>query len=421
MQRTTRMMRWLKAAAAVLAVSLIAGCGGGGGGGSSSNTQNSPSSPAPSGSNQIAVVVNQGVSSVPNIPTVTVTVCAPGSASACQTIDNVLLDSKSFGLRITNTSLSSVLPNLPVLTSGSGNLAECALFADGLTWGTVRSADVHIGGEVATSIPVQVIGDLPAATVPSDNCTDTMPAPLVKDTASAMGANGILGVGVAVNDCGTQCSQPISSNNPSSYFSCPPNTTSANCTRVSVPGNQQVTNPIAHFPADNNGVIVQFPAVPDGGSPTVTGLVTFGINTQTNNAMPTTVTVLASGPAGDLEKSTFNGANNVDAFLDTGSNGLFFSASLPTCGSNAPDFYCPTSKQTFSATLLGVGSSAATVSFAADNATNLFNSGNFALSNLAGTPVRTTLDLGLPFYFGRTVYHGFDLSSTTGQAPFIAF
>jgi hypothetical protein len=436
-QRTTRMTAWLKqslvavlraslaaplkTAAAALAVSLIVAACGGGGGSSSNTSQSTPASPPPAGSNQVSAVINQGVSSVPNIPTVTVTVCAPGSTTACQTISNVLLDTKSFGLRVLNASLGSVGPSLPTLPSGSGNLAECAIFADGFTWGSVRSADVHIAGETASSIPVQVIGDLSDATIPSDNCTDRVPVSKAEDTASALNANGILGIGVALNDCGSACAAAISASNPSTYFSCPAGTTTANCTRVPVAVAQQVANPVARFAADNNGVIVQFPAVPNGGSPTATGLVTFGINTQADNAMPATVTNLPSDQAGDLENSTFNGVNNVDAFLDTGSNGLFFTASLPTCGTSAPDFYCPTSIQTFSATLLGAGTTPAAVSFMADNANNLFNSGNFALANLAGTNPNASLDLGLPFYFGRTVYHGFDLSATGGQAPFIAF
>ncbi|MFC0402591.1 DUF3443 domain-containing protein [Paraburkholderia rhizosphaerae] len=420
------MTRWLIAAAAALAVSLIAGCGGGGGSGNNNNQTSSPSSPPPAGSNQVAAVINSAVSNTPNIPTVTVTVCAPGSASQCQTINNVLLDTKSFGLRILNSSLGSIAGSLPnVVPSGSaGILAQCAHFADGFTWGTIRWADVHIGGETASNIPMQLIGDLPAATIPSENCTDRIPVSQAEDTASELNANGILGVGVAVNDCGLGCALPISdSGNLSTYFSCPPNATTASCARTSVSVNQQVTNPISRFAADNNGVIVQFPAVPDGGSPTVTGLVTFGINTQANNAMPGTVTKLASDPFGDLANSSFNGAPNVDAFLDTGSNGLFFTATLPKCGSNAPDFYCPTTRQTLSATLQGVDATVATVSFAADNATNLFNSRNLALSNLAGTAgsLPTALDLGLPFYFGRTVYHGLDLSANGGQAPFIAF
>ncbi|GAB7526613.1 DUF3443 family protein [Paraburkholderia sp. 2C] len=415
------MTAWLKAAAAALAVSLIAaGCGGGGG--DSNNTgSNTPSSPAPAGGNQVSAVISQGVSGNVNIPTVTVTVCAPGSATACQTISNVLLDTKSFGLRVLNASLGTTAASLPTLPSGSGVLAQCALFAQSFTWGTIRTADVHIGGETASSIPVQVVGDLSDATIPSDNCTDRVPVSGAEDTAATLNANGILGVGVAVADCGTACAAAISASNPSTYFSCPPNTTTANCTRVPVAVAQQVTNPVARFAADNNGVIVQFPAVPDGGSKTATGLVTFGINTQANNAMPGTVTVLTSDQAGDLQHSTFSGLTNVDAFLDTGSNGMFFGPALTACGSNAPDFYCPTSKQTLTATLQGESTTALGVTFFADNANTLFNSGNFALPNLTGTAANGTLDLGLPFYFGKTVYHGLDLSSSGGRAPFIAF
>jgi hypothetical protein len=420
-QRTTGMTAWLKAAAAALAVSLIVAACGGGGGSDNNNSQNTPASPTPAGGNQVSAVLNQGLSSIPNIPTVTVTVCAPGSASACQSIGNVLLDTKSFGLRVLNSSLGTVGASLPTLASGSGNLAQCAIFADGFTWGTIRTADVHIGGETASGIPVQVIGDLSDATIPSDNCTDRMPAPTAEDTASTLHVNGILGVGVAITDCGTACAAAMSAANPSTYFSCPPNTTTANCTRVPVGVAQQVTNPVARFATDNNGVVVQFPAVPDGGSKTATGLVTFGINTQANNAMPGTVTTIASDQAGDLQHSTFSGLTNVDAFLDTGSNGMFFGPGLAACGSNAPDFYCPTSKQTLSATLQGESAVTLAVTFFADNATNLFNSGNFALPNLTGTAANGTLDLGLPFYFGRTVYHGFDLRATGGAAPFIAF
>jgi hypothetical protein len=415
------MTAWLKAAAAALAVSLIvAGCGGGGGG-DNNTSSNTPSSPTPAAGNQVSTVINQGVSGNVNIPTVTVTVCAPGSATACQTISNVLLDTKSFGLRVLNSSLGTTAASLPTLPSGSGVLAQCALFAQSFTWGTIRTADVHIGGETASGIPIQVVGDLSDATIPSDNCTDRVPVSGAEDTAGTLNANGILGVGVAIADCGTACAAAISASNPSTYFSCPPNTTTANCTRAPVGVAQQVTNPVARFAADNNGVIVQFPAVPDGGSKTATGLVTFGINTQANNAMPGTVTTLTSDQAGDLQHSTFSGLTNVDAFLDTGSNGMFFGPGLTACGSNAPDFFCPTSKQTLTATLQGESTTALPVTFFADNANMLFSSGNFALPNLAGTAANGTLDLGLPFYFGKTVYHGLDLRASGGQAPFIAF
>jgi hypothetical protein len=179
---------------------------------------------------------------------------------------------------------------------------------------------------------------------------------------------------------------------------------------------------VARFASDSNGLVVQFPAVADSGAKSVTGTLTFGINTQSNNAMPTTVTRLGSTGFGDLVKSSFNGVNNVDAFLDTGSNGLFFTASVAACGAQAPKFYCPTSQQAFTATLQGSDTTQATANFNASNAITLFNSGNFAFSNLAGeNGSALSLDLGLPFYFGRTVYHGIDQTASGGQSAFLAF
>jgi hypothetical protein len=415
-----RMTDWVKLAGAVLAISLIAACGGGGGSSSSSGSSGSSSGSTSQSlaANSLSVVVDSGLQRFANIPVVTVTVCAPGTSN-CQTIDHVLLDTKSFGLRVVNTSLGALASTLTPIASGSGQLAQCTLFADGFTWGTIRSADVKIAGEVASNIPVQVIGDLPGASTPVTNCSDRGGS--AENTAADLGANGILGVGVAPVDCGAPCAAPIGNNNPSTYFSCPPGTSTNNCTRTSVPVAQQTTNPVSRFGSDNNGLVVQFPAIADSGVKSVTGTLTFGINTQSNNTMPTTVTKFASTGFGDLTNSVFNGVTQVDAFLDTGSNGLFFNSSLTQCGTQAPGFYCPSSQQTLSATLQGVDATQATVSFNAANALTQFNSGNFAFNNLAGTAAAKSLDLGLPFYFGRNVYHGLDQTANGGPAAFIAF
>ncbi|WP_460900289.1 DUF3443 domain-containing protein [Paraburkholderia jirisanensis] len=419
MRFPNKMTDWIKWAGALLAIALIAACGGGGGSSDSGSSSSAAGPSQPLAANAVAVTVDSGLERFANIPVVTVTVCAPGTSN-CQTIDHVLLDTKSFGLRLVNTSLGALASGLTPLPSGSGQLAQCTLFADGFTWGTIRGADVRIAGETASNIPIQVIGDLPAGSTPVTNCSDRGTS--AENTAAELGANGILGIGVAPVDCGAACAAPIGNNNPSTYFSCPPGTTTNNCTRTSVPVAQQSANPVARFASDNNGLVVQFPAIADSGVKSVTGTMTFGINTQTNNAMPTTVTKLGSTGFGDLVKSTFNGVSSVDAFLDTGSNGLFFTASVAACGTQAPKFYCPTSQQAFSATLQGSDSTQAPVSFNASNAITLFNSGNFAFNNLAGengSPL--SLDLGLPFYFGRTVYHGLDQTASGGQSAFLAF
>ena len=83
-------------------------------------------------------------------------------------------------------------------------MQECVQFGDtSYAWGPVLFADVVIGGETATSVPIQVIGDT-TFTVPAASCLTLGPGPSL-DTVAALGANGILGVGNAIQDCGPNC------------------------------------------------------------------------------------------------------------------------------------------------------------------------------------------------------------------------
>ena len=117
---------------------------------------------------------------------------------------------------------------------------ECTNFADGYTWGTVRTATVTIGGETTTAgIPLQIIGDPAASTVPTRGCGSGS----AENTASDLGANGILGIGTAPNDCGATCADPATAATYSNYFACPGG---ASCTRTAVPLAQQVANPVAN-------------------------------------------------------------------------------------------------------------------------------------------------------------------------------
>ncbi|MGC2966262.1 DUF3443 family protein, partial [Paraburkholderia aspalathi] len=334
MQSAVKLRGWVQAVVAVALVSVIAACGGGGGGDSGSSNNSSsvlnggslPASPtqqpiAATAANTVPITVARGVSGVINIPTVSVTVCAPGSSTNCQTIDNIQLDTGSFGLRVVSSVLNqSVLGALPVNTIGTSNaqLAECATFADGYTWGTVRNATVAIlnptagiGGETtATGIPIQIIGDLASSTVPAKGCTG-----VAENTVSDLGANGILGIGTAPNDCGVNCENVNFSN----YFACPGG---SSCTPTALAPAQQVANPVAHFATDNNGVIVQMPPVSNTGASSATGTLVFGIGTQSNNALAATQT-FTTDPFGNMANSVFNGTT-MQAFFDSGSNAYFF-------------------------------------------------------------------------------------------------
>jgi Protein of unknown function (DUF3443) len=416
-----RVLYWL--AALCLSVLLAACGGGGGGGGSGPGSDNSPPAApsnaagtnqpiAPTASNTVPITVGPGAANFVNIPNVTVTVCAPGT-NTCQTIDNIQLDTGSFGLRIASDAAPQLLNSLPIAAaSNNSQLAECTQFADGFTWGTIRTADVKIGGETASHIPVQIAGDLPASTVPASNCITGVE----ESTVAQLGANGILGVGVATADCGVGCLNPSFSN----YYSCP---NGKNCTQVGVTVAQQVTNPVSQFATDNNGVIVQLSPL-SGGAGSVSGTLVFGIGTQSNNTLSDTpggVTSFPSDGAGDL-----NGAykgTSVATIFDTGSNGIFFNDNtIPNCTSTFTDFYCPTSTLNLAATVNGIsGTTAAVVNFTVANAQKLAGNGtNFALNGLAGNVGNfpTLFDFGLPFFFGKHVYFAFD---TTASAPFIGF
>ncbi|MGE8331217.1 MAG: DUF3443 family protein, partial [Paraburkholderia nemoris] len=194
------------------------------------------------------------------------------------------------------------------------------------------------------------------------------------------------------------------------------------CARTAVPLAQQVANPVPFFPVDNNGVIVQMPPVSNTGAASATGTLVFGVGTQANNAL-TGVQRFTTDAFGDMDNSVFNGTT-VQAFLDSGSNAYFFGdSSLAQCGSNLAGFYCPSSAQTRTLTLVGLNNTQASASIGILSAATLFsNGGNYAFNDLAGQiGGNSSFDLGLPFFYGRHVYYGIDQTANGGQTPYVAF
>jgi Protein of unknown function (DUF3443) len=408
---------------AILCLAVLS-CGGGDAGVDSGGSSSGGGTTMPTGSNVVSVVVDAGPLPSTNADTntlfTTVTVCVPGSTSKCQTIDHIQVDTGSYGLRI----LSSVLTlALPVETATNNEaIVECTQFVDGYSWGPVALADMQISGESASSIPIQVIGDPNYATVPSD-CSSIGAA---EDTVAQFGANGIIGIGPFAQDCGPNCAAAAL---PQTYYTC----TASACQATPLAQANQVANPITFFATDNNGVIIQLPSVAASGATTVTGSMTFGIDTQTNNksGSQTVLTLAGSagGGAGQLPgelTTNFNGSTLNESFLDTGSNGLYFNSSLTTCGeSGLMDFYCPSSTENLTATLEGQNSMSASVAFSVAPADTLA-AADTAFSNLAGpypdASDTDTFDWGLPFFYGRTVYTAIEGATTAvGTGPYVAF
>ncbi len=400
----------MRSASAVVAVAgaLATACGG------------SPGTPE--GGNVLPITVNGSLcspNSYPNKPCVAVTVCVPGT-STCKQVTDVLLDTGSWGLRIFRDALDGLDTQLPQVTAGSGALAECAEFGDGTTdWGPIRRAGVVLGNEPAVTVPIQVID----WTFPPGSTTASLPSKCVNADRSpaAAGFNGILGVGVFVQDCGPTCVD----SSIGVYYAC----SGSACGDTRVPLASQVQNPVALLARDGNGVVVQIPAVAPGGSPSVTGQLVLGIATQGNNqpAPGTQRYDLQFTNTDFFEVSTSYGGSPYEGSVDTGSNGLFFPDATLTaseCRSDA-SWYCPQSTVSLSATNTGPGGSPkSVVSFQIGNFEALVATPNAAFSELGGSPPPAVAGFtwGLPFHFGRTVYVGIEgKSSSLGTGPYVAY
>ncbi|MGC1458482.1 MAG: DUF3443 family protein [Steroidobacteraceae bacterium] len=432
---------------------VLAGCGGGGGTvatGSGGGGGGGGGGGVPTAYNVVNAIVDQGPAALINSGTaavnimyVKVTICVPGSTSNCQTIDHVQVDTGSQGLRILRSALNSTLANaLPPVAINNGSLAECLEFVDGYSWGPVVTADMYIGGsdtvttgESAPGIPLQIIGTTtyPVPLDCSSNAVNSTP----ENTVAEFGANGIIGLGLFDEDCGTVCESGtgfLGVENMNGYFSC----TNAGCQETYVPVAMQMINPVHALATvsginDDNGVIINLPAVAAAGEATVTGTLIFGISTQSNNTLSASATVLTTTSYTGFVTTDVSSLGQLDtvSYLDSGSNAYFFNdgnISECTSSSNAPGFFCPASTVELSATITGVNQQVAAVNFSVANANTLFTSRNTyaAFGNLAGVAGSQqgsgVFGWGLPFFYGRPVYSAMENTDAGGtMGPYFAF
>jgi hypothetical protein len=332
----------------------------------------------------------------------------------------VLLDTGSSGLRLVRSVLTSGGVTLAAETDAQGQaIEECMTFGAGQTWGPVALADVTLAGEGATKLPVQIMDDTNAGAPPPAACGAS--GTLINGVAG-FHANGVLGVGVFAQDCGAACVNPTTPL--ALYYGC---TTAGACTAENIPLASQVTNPVAMFAADNNGIIVNLPNLQNAnGDVSVTGQVIFGIATQTDNALPSVgLTVLGADAHGDFT-ATYNGGTTVlPALIDSGTDAYSFDdPAMPICPGAFVGYYCPTvAPQAVYAVNTGVGLNNATnrVDFAiADPRSFVANAAAFI--DLGGGGGSTRLTWGMPFFYGRKVYIGIDQRlSGTYTGPFYAY
>jgi Protein of unknown function (DUF3443) len=355
-----------------------------------------------------------------------VKVCVPGSITQCLTVDHILLDTGSWGLRLPRSLLTAAAVMLTPETGAQGQtIEECATFGSGQTWGPIAPADVTLAGEVAAKVPVQIMDDTGAGAPPPATCGT---GGTLVNRVTDWSANGILGVGVFVQDCGAAC---VNAANPlSMYYGC---TATGACTAENVALNDQVTNPVTQFSVDNNGLIVSLPNLQNAnGDSSVQGELTFGLATQTDNALPAAaLTVLGADANGDFS-ATYNGGSTAQpALIDSGASSyLFDDPTIAVCTSAAwVGYYCPAvAPLSVFATNTGATSTTANVP-AASNTVNFavadpdtFVANAAAVGELAGGGGATHFTWGMPFFYGRKIYIGFEAHASGSYiGPYYAY
>ena len=266
-----------------------------------------------------------------------VTICNPGTTT-CQTIDGILVDTGSFGLRILSSAIT--LTGLQTLTSGSSTLYNCINFADGsYLWGTAAVADVEMAGEKASSETIQVIADPTPGPLPSPPIVQTAidEDNQAADWAPMASSESDLNRWI-VDRLAIPTSAMVLLRSRSIIFALAVRPVHPHpCVVDSGASSQQVTNPVALFATDNNGTIVELPAL-TGAAATESGSLIFGIGTQTNNQVPASASIFTLDQF-DTFSVTYKGVTYnsttvppTPSFIDLGSNGLFFpDATITVC------------------------------------------------------------------------------------------
>ena len=344
--------------------------------------------------NQFAIYTD---SQQQNAPMTSVTICEPNTKH-CQTIDRIFLDTGSVGLRLDS---SLIRLKLPYVSSGHGQrINECAPFAGSDYFGPIQYADVRLGGIVAKKVRVQAYNDTGGD---AENCP----------TTAEDGFNGTLGIGPLAKYDNTVSQDE-------QYFSCDK---SGTCSTLSLlPPNVALENPIYQLESDNNGFMVSFPKLQKPRNGSITGTMTLGFSSETDNALPKQDQIFSLNHGG-VVPVLFADQLHANAVFDSGTPVYLFPAdpdpSIELC--DMQKVLCPSKTVNFSLLVsdpplqrsisIRIGSPFV-------DGENLNANPNISFIQSGYNAVV----LGMPFFYGRKIFFGLPESSGS-QYPngFVAF
>ncbi|WP_192843043.1 DUF3443 family protein [Aureimonas frigidaquae] len=322
---------------------------------------------------------------------VSVKICKPGT-SQCVTVDDVMIDTGSTGLRLQASALPAGFTLPDALGPDQKPLAECLHFVSSRAWGGVVHADLTLGGMSAQKLPIQVIGD---ATRPRpDDCPPS---------ASAPTSNGTLGIGIRPFDCTGACT--ASARMPLIYtcdaLSCAP-------LEGSVDQAYRLPNPVTRFNVHSNGIVLEFPDAPAGGAAAVKGTLTLGVETADNNRLGSAQRLML-GPNG-LFTTLYDGRTYPGSYIDSGTATYAFADDqLPTCPIKTAG-YCLQPTATLDATMVGRNQATIPMTFKVGNyqtqrANNVGASDSLAVKAQPDSPAFVW---GAPFFLGKRIFQLID-------------
>jgi hypothetical protein len=329
---------------------------------------------------------------------VTVTLCEPGTAR-CATIDDVMVDTGSTGLRLEASAVPSWL-RLPAFTgAGDRPLAECLRFIHDDAWGPLVRADLHIGGMTATDLPIQIIAD------------DDRPRPGACPTSTVKPtSNGTLGVGPNLFDCRGTCEQNPRS--PGVFVKADDFVHEGSAdeggawspVQGEVPPASRLPNPVSRFPDHANGVVIELPRSPAGGTDVLVGSLTFGVGTAANNRLGGAGIIRLDGRG--RFTTMLGGVAYPDSYIDSGTEtNILSDDSLPRCA--GMDWaYCPVPDRTVDATIVGADGARMSIAFTVGDYRAARDRSAGAWDGFAevAEPSSRAFVWGAPLFFGRRVF-----------------